>query len=99
MGAIYRFPKNSLNFYEKRTFSEKGRHFCEFCEKDARFPRVEFVFGEKTNFCEFCEKDARLPRVELVAFRTSGNNLSLRTLAICRYSPLFAAILSQKRLP
>ena len=24
-------------------FSERGRHFCEFCEKDARFPRVEFV--------------------------------------------------------
>ena len=45
-----------------RTFPERGCHFCEFCEKDARFqkgdiifvisaknarfPRVEVVFGE-----------------------------------------------------
>ena len=34
---------NSLNFNEKRTVSEKGRHFREFCENDARFPWVEFV--------------------------------------------------------
>ena len=34
---------NSLNVHEKRTFSEKGSHFCEFCENDARFPWVEFV--------------------------------------------------------
>ena len=31
---------NSLNVYEMRTFSEKGCHFCEFSEKDTRFPRV-----------------------------------------------------------
>ena len=37
------FPKNSLNFHEKHTFSEKGFHFCEFCEKDACSPRVELV--------------------------------------------------------
>ena len=45
--------EKSLNFGEQYTFlrimrkictlSERGRHFCEFCEKDARFPRVEFV--------------------------------------------------------
>ena len=29
--------------YEKHTFPEKGCHVCEFCEKDVRFPRVEFV--------------------------------------------------------
>ena len=23
--------------------SIKGHHFCEFCEKEERFPRVEFV--------------------------------------------------------
>ena len=37
------FLRNSLNFNEKRTFSEKGYHFREFCENDARFQWVEFV--------------------------------------------------------
>ena len=56
----------------------KGRHFCEFCENDARFPRVEFVrissnFIKKSkNLLEFhiisainahfCEKDARFQK-------------------------------------
>ena len=42
--------RKSLNSGEKnqflrkrRTLSERGRHFCEFCENGARFPRVEFV--------------------------------------------------------
>ena len=37
------FLRKSLNFGEKHTFSEKGRHFCEICENDARFPWVELV--------------------------------------------------------
>ena len=72
-----------MNFNEKRTFSEKGCHFREFCENDARFPWVEFVdfpnnslnpnekhiFSEKScHFREFCENDARFPRVEFVDF-------------------------------
>ena len=28
---------------KRRTLSERGHHFCEFCEKVARFPRVEVV--------------------------------------------------------
>ena len=28
---------------KRRTFSERGRHVCEFCEKGNRFPMVEFV--------------------------------------------------------
>ena len=83
MGIICRFPKNSLKLYEKHTFSEKERHFCEFCENDARFPWVEFIdfpnnspnlhkkrtFSEKgRHFCEFCENDARFPWVEFVDF-------------------------------
>ena len=32
---------------KRRTCSERGCHFCEFCEKDARFPRVEFVHFRK----------------------------------------------------
>ena len=40
---FYEKRTNSLNIHEKRTFSEKGCRFCEFCEKDARFPWVEFV--------------------------------------------------------
>ena len=83
MGRSCRFPKNSVNFNEKRTFSEKGYQFCEFCENDARFPRVEFVdfpnnslnfngkrtFSEKgCHFCEFCENDLRFPWVEFINF-------------------------------
>ena len=34
---------NSVNVHEKLAISERGSHVCEFCEKDARFPRVEFV--------------------------------------------------------
>ena len=59
-GRICRFPNNSINFYEKRTnslnvhekhtFSETCCHFCEFCEKDARFPWVEFVHFLKIEF-------------------------------------------------
>ena len=37
------FLRRSLNFGEKHTFSEKGRHFREFCENDARCPWVELV--------------------------------------------------------
>ena len=33
----------SVFFHEKHTFWEKGHHFREFCENDARFPWVEFV--------------------------------------------------------
>ena len=48
------FLRNSLNFGEKHTFSEKGRHVCEFCENDARFPWVEFVdfLNNSLNFNE-----------------------------------------------
>ena len=71
-------------FTKKRTCSEKGCRFCEFCENDVRFPWVEFVyflknslifhekhtFSEKgCHFREFCEKDVRFPRVEFVDFR------------------------------
>ena len=40
---IYTKNTNSLNIHEKRTCSQKGRHFCEFCENEKRFPWVEFV--------------------------------------------------------
>ena len=43
------FPEKSLNFNEKRTFSEKLCNFCEYRENGARFPRVEFV-----DFKEMC---------------------------------------------
>ena len=48
------FLRKSLNFggkYEvlrilrkRRTFSERGCHFCEFCEKDARFQKGDVIF-------------------------------------------------------
>ena len=78
-------------FNDKRTFSENGCHVCDFCEKDARFPRVEFVyisqeftkFQQKThifrkicNCCEFCEKDVRFPRVEFVDFPNNSLNFN-----------------------
>ena len=30
-------------FTKNAHVQKKGLHFCEFCEKDERFPRVEFV--------------------------------------------------------
>ena len=42
---VFRKGTSFLRFLRKRrTLSEGGRHFCEFCENDARFPRVEFVY-------------------------------------------------------
>ena len=55
------FRRKMLISVKKTHVSERGCHFCEFCENDARFPRVEFVdlpkksrnFHEKTlNFNE-----------------------------------------------
>jgi len=43
--SIFFYEKHTIFVFvhEKRTFSEKGCHFCEFCENDERFPWVEFV--------------------------------------------------------
>ena len=43
------FSNNLLKFKQNRTLSENGRHFCEFCENDARFPRVEFADFRKNS--------------------------------------------------
>ena len=41
---FYETRTNTLNVQKKkRTLSKKGRHFCEFCENDTCFTRVEFV--------------------------------------------------------
>ena len=46
-------------------FSERGCHFCEFCENDARFPWVELIdfannslnfHDKRTNSFKFYEK-------------------------------------------
>ena len=59
----------SGNYAKKTHVSERGRHFCELCEKDARFPRVEFVdvsnnslnLHEKTyKFTKFPRKNAQV---------------------------------------
>ena len=53
-GIICRFSQEFTKFQRKthkftkcsrktHIFRKKMSHFCEFCEKDARFPRVEFV--------------------------------------------------------
>ena len=66
------FPKNSLNFNEKRTnslnvhekriFSEKGVISANSAKKTHVFRGVEFISAENVNFCEFCEKDVTFPK-------------------------------------
>ena len=80
---LFNFGKKCYFLRKRRTFSERGCHFCEFCENDACFPWIEFVdfpknslsFHEKRtvsekgrHFREFCENDARFPWVEFVDF-------------------------------
>ena len=52
-------------FTKKHTFSEKGFHFCEFCENCARFPWIDFldfpnnslnVHEKRTNSLKFYEQ-------------------------------------------
>ena len=42
MKILYFLGKSSF-FNENHSISAKNTNFCEFCEKDARFPWVEFV--------------------------------------------------------
>ena len=47
--------QNYVNSVKKTHVFRKGRHFCEFCENDVRFPWVEFVDSPK-NSLNFYEK-------------------------------------------
>ena len=49
------FEENRYLFYENQVISTQNTNFCELCEKDARFPRVEFADFAK-NSLNFHEK-------------------------------------------